>query len=51
MVNFKKPLITILTKMLVNYFLFRLSSVRASDFFRLRSVLSKNVAKDNFRAI
>ena len=41
MVNFKKPLITILTKMLGNHFCFRQASVGASDTFRLRSVLSK----------
>ena len=38
MVNFKKPLITILTKIDGNYFCFRQASVRASDSFRLRSV-------------
>ena len=41
MVNFKKTLITIATKMLGNLFCFRKASVRASDTFRLRSVLSK----------
>ena len=42
MVNFKNLLIGILTKMSRNYFSFRQASVRASDSFRLRSVLSTN---------